>query len=178
MSNQWDAAAPYTAEELHALYHGEGLSQLEIAERFGVRQSTVSRHMKRAGIQSRRAVARDQSGSKNNNWRGGRVLHARKPSKPNIKSSGYWYVWVPSHPNANKAGYVAEHIAVAAPSGIGKDQCVHHINLVKQDNRRENLVVLSRQTHADHHAQLMRIAGELVEHDVITYDMRDGYRLS
>jgi hypothetical protein len=178
MPNQWDADAPNTAEELHRLYHEAGMSQLEIANRFGIRQSTVSRHMKRAGINSRRAVARNQAGSQNNNWRGGRVMQARKATKPNIKDAGYWYVWQPGHPNATRAGYVAEHVAVGAPEGLTADECVHHINLRKHDNRPENLAKLTRQRHAEMHAQLAMIAGELVERGIITFGLEGGYQLA
>jgi hypothetical protein len=178
MPNQWDRDVPYSAEELHRLYHDEGMSQREIAERFGIRQTTVSRHMKRAGINSRLARARDQSGPKNQNWKGGRIRQAMRLARPNIKDSGYWYIWKPDHPNATKVGYVAEHVAVGAPEGLAPGECVHHINLRKHDNRPENLVRLTRQRHADMHAQLGMIAGELVERGLITFDTEGGYRLT
>lgn len=170
MSNQYSEPSPISAEELHRLYHDEGLSQLEIAQQFGIRQSTISRYMKRAGIQSRKAVARDQSGSKNGNWRGGRVMQGRRAGRPNFEDSGYWYVWMPEHPNATKGGYVAEHVAVAAPGGLGPDEVVHHINLRKRDNRPENLIRLTRKAHADLHAQLSQLAGSMVETGLITFD--------
>lgn len=178
MPNQWTAGAPYTAEDLHRLYHDEQMSQLEIAQRYGIRQSTVSRHMKRAGITSRKAIARSQAGSKNGNWRGGRIMAAKRPGRPDFESSGYWYIWLPSHPNATKAGYVAEHIAIAAPDGLAADECVHHINLRKQDNRPENLIVLTRQEHADLHAQLSALAGSMVESGLVVFDRKGGYRLA
>jgi hypothetical protein len=170
MPNQYSNQNPITAEELHRLYHHEGLSQLEISALLGVTQPQVSRLMKRAGIQSRRAVARDQGGSRNGNWRGGRVMQGKRAGRPNIKDSGYWYVWMPDHPNATKAGYVGEHVAVGAPDGLAPNEVVHHINLRKHDNRPENLIRLTRKRHADLHAQLSQLAGEMVESGLVTFD--------
>lgn len=170
MANQWTASAPCTAEELYGLYHEKGLSQQEIGDLFGLGRTAVSRHMKRAGIGSRQAVARNQSGSRNNNWRGGRVMRARKAGRPNIKSCGYWYVWMPGHPNATKAGYVAEHMAIAAPAGLPPGRVVHHVNLNKHDNRPGNLIVLTVKMHADLHAQLSALAGSMVESGMIRFD--------
>lgn len=178
MPNQYTVSVPYTAEDLHRLYHDEGMSQQEIADRYHVRQSTISRHMKRAGIVSRPAVSRDQSGSKNNNWRGGRVMQAKRAARPNIKDSGYWYVWMPGHPNATKGGYVAEHVAVAAPDGLPAGHVVHHINLRKHDNALTNLIVLTIKEHADLHAQLSALAGSMVESGLVRFSKEAGYQLT
>lgn len=66
-------------------------------------------------------------------WRGGRCT-----------GMGYEYLYRPEHPRADNRGYVAEHILVVE-SVIGRflpASCiVHHINEIKNDNRKENLVV-------------------------------------
>ncbi|SRR6266498_3661117 len=53
-------------------------------------------------------------------------------------SAGYIYVWEPSHPNANKRGYVAEHTKVMAEV-LGRplypSEEVHHRNKRRDDNR-------------------------------------------
>ena len=56
----------------------------------------------------------------------------------------YIRVMCPSHPRANRDGYVYEHTLVAERAlgrvlPIGAE--VHHFNEVKTDNRRENLVI-------------------------------------
>jgi len=71
------------------------------------------------------------AGAKNVNWRGGRFI-----------SNGYVYVLLPSHPRANKMGYVCEHRLVMEKH-IGrylrKEESVHHIDGDKSNNIIENL---------------------------------------
>jgi hypothetical protein len=57
-------------------------------------------------------------------------------------SQGYRELFLPTHPNAQKSGKVAEHtVVMAAKLGrpLRKGENVHHINGVKDDNRPENL---------------------------------------
>jgi hypothetical protein len=61
--------------------------------------------------------------------------------------------------SANWNGYVYEHIYFAEKMlgrRLGKDEVVHHLDLDRQNNRYENLVVLSPEAHAKIHAWLMR----------------------
>lgn len=68
--------------------------------------------------------------------------------------SGYRYIYNPTHPNASKDGYVMEHILVMEKR-IGrylKDyEVVHHINKIRNDNRIENLRLMSFREHASFH---------------------------
>lgn len=72
-----------------------------------------------------------------------------------VMSGGYVRVWSPGHPEAFADGYVLEHRKVAhdtwGPIPEGYD--VHHINHDRQDNRPENLRVVSRSQHASDHAR-------------------------
>ena len=82
-------------------------------------------------------------GDRNPSWKGGRTTHAR----------GYVLVRSPEHPRAAN-GYVFEHILIAEQKlgrPIGREEIVHHINGVKDDNRPENLSVMSRADHAKLH---------------------------
>jgi len=80
----------------------------------------------------------DQKGEKNSNYKGGRY-----------KKDGYIMVLNHEHPN-NNYGYVPEH-RLAMEEYMGRyltaDEVVHHINGVKDDNRIENLKVMSREEH-------------------------------
>ena len=76
--------------------------------------------------------------------------------KDKVLISGYYYIYKPDHPNANKMGYVAEHRLVAEEK-IGRylkeNEVVHHINENKLDNRPENLEVMTTQEHIKLHAK-------------------------
>ena len=60
---------------------------------------------------------------------------------------GYVVIFEPTHPNARKDGYVAEHIKVmGAKLGrpLERFEEVHHKNGIRSDNRPENLELWAR----------------------------------
>lgn len=73
-----------------------------------------------------------QKGNLNNHWKGGR----QKLSK------GYIQIYKPEHPNADKHGYIAEHVYVMSQHigrPLEKGETVHHGNGIKDQNNIENL---------------------------------------
>lgn len=69
-------------------------------------------------------------------------------------SKGYRVVKMPSHHRANSRGYVLEHILIfEKETGIKVPDncCVHHLNGIKNDNRIDNLCLMSFSAHTKHH---------------------------
>ena len=77
----------------------------------------------------------------NSNWKGG--VHYDR---------GYKMLFRPGHPLAHKNGYVYEHRLVMEKHLV-EGAIVHHKNEIRDDNRTENLQVVTRAEHNRiHHA--------------------------
>jgi hypothetical protein len=79
-------------------------------------------------------------GELSHKWKGGRCK----------SSSGYIHIYHPEHPNADKDGYVLEHRYVWEQANgrlLNHNEHIHHINGVKDDNRIENLIALTKSQH-------------------------------
>jgi hypothetical protein len=80
---------------------------------------------------------------------------------------GYVYIYRPEHPRAltrsTWKGYVLEHRVVWEEANgrlLRDDECVHHINGVRDDNRPDNLVALTRACHQSLHASGRTVSAE------------------
>ena len=93
------------------------------------------------------------SGEKCNFWNGGKKT----------SSSGYRLILKPGHHRADRGGYVLEHILVfeeatgiIVPDGC----CIHHLNGIKDDNRIENLCMMTHGAHTVMHHKGAKRADE------------------
>ena len=71
-----------------------------------------------------------------------------------ITSKGYRMILCPDHKKANKRGYVMEHVYVFEKETgveIPANCCIHHLNGNKQDNRIENLCMMTHSAHTVYH---------------------------
>ncbi len=136
--------------------HEAGDSLSEIGSRIGLSVVAVKNRIRRAGGSMRdrkQAVSlraakgtssrNRSSGSEHYNWHGGR-----------LNRGGYVYLLRPGHPRAVMRGYVPEHILVVEAS-IGRPLepggVVHHVNGIRNDNRPDNLQVMTRAEHVRIH---------------------------
>lgn len=91
-------------------------------------------------IQARINSIKARTGQKGGNNKGGKI-------KDRL---GYIQIWKPEHPNAKLAGYVHEHRLVMSEF-LGRPlesyEYVHHRNGIKDDNRLENLELMTQKIH-------------------------------
>ncbi len=133
---------------LRDLYIDQRLSPKSIAARFNVTEAAVSFNVNKYGLRAERsAIDQDlrTSGSI------GQTPH-----------DGYVNVHAAKHPRASSGGSVPYH-CIVVEKHIGrhlqKGEIVHHINLVKDDNRIENLALLkSLSDHSKVHSYYQRVA--------------------
>lgn len=103
------------------------------------------RHFKGYPLPYLRGHTKKQLRENNHRWKGGRIKDY----------GGYIRLYMPDDPRADCKGYVFEHRLIweqANGKSLEPNQNVHHINGIKDDNRPENLVALSKADHTKEHA--------------------------
>lgn len=127
--------------KLETMYYQENKSLSKIATEFGVTHTAISKKFEKFGIKKLDTITAKTvfgSGENNGNWKGGKRVQ-----------NGYYMVRCPEHPKAT-LGYIYEHRLVMEQylgRYLKKDEIVHHKNRNKQDNRLENLEILTPSEH-------------------------------
>lgn len=117
---------------------GELLSE---RDKYGFKRYWIKAHINKG---------KENRGSNNPGWKGGRYLDR------------YGYVGIKNlyHPRTSGNGYVKEHILVMEKHlgrYLERKEVVHHINGNRQDNRIENLMLFENQgKHLKHHLSSQR----------------------
>jgi len=137
-------------EEICELYDS-GWSMKRLGEHFGIDPSNVYRVLKqwKGNLRNHseamltaidKGIFIPKYGSDSYMWKGGKKKH----------TEGYLMILNRKHRKADCQGYVFEHILVAEKM-LGRDlelfECVHHINKIRNDNRPENLQVMTTTEH-------------------------------
>jgi len=146
----------FEKKELEELYWNANMSCEEIARQKKVCPRTIRKAFNRLKIKRRtlsevhKLRVRQKGYSKPPTMRG--ALHPGWKGGRRQLKSGYVLIHFPSHPRAQNGshGYVFEHILVWEKSHgcyLPKDQQIHHLNGIRNDNRPENLVAVSRYKH-------------------------------
>ena len=161
-------------EELQKMYLDEEKTIKEISDISGISVGTVFNYLKRYGIETRPAMSEKtkrkisdaligrksmRKGCKLSEETKKKISEKHKglflsPSQygghTKKRSDGYIQVYLPTHPKCTKDGYVMEHILVMEKS-IGRylndDEVVHHKNKIRDDNRLENLQLMTFSEH-------------------------------
>jgi len=126
----------YGAEEFFCLLCGKKSLKVK-----GKRNNTEKYYCSKACAAKDGGGWANAKGAKHYGWKGGRVVTKR----------GYVKIYKPEHPNARQHGrYVFEHRLVLEKH-LGRYlepyEQVHHKNGIKDDNRLENLELITKQPH-------------------------------
>lgn len=167
-----------TKEFLEFEYLNNKKPMHQIAKESGVAIGSVFNYIKKYKIPTRKAINEETKkkisiaqkgkisplkGKKLSNETKEKLSNSKKGKfiKPSFfgghkkkRKDGYICVYTPNHPNATNDGYVMEHILMMEKH-IGrylkKEEVVHHKNSIRDDNRIENLQLMTFKEHASYH---------------------------
>lgn len=166
-----------TKEELYKLYIVEGKPMHLIADELSISVGSVYNYLKKYEIPTRdyketftmkgRKLTKEQCENMSKRFKGRTVSEeTRRKMAESCKNGGighkkkradgYIAIYFPDHPCCNEDGYIMEHILVMEAI-IGRhlkdDECVHHMNEVRNDNRKENLKLMTKKEHMSYHSK-------------------------
>lgn len=123
-------------------------TNIELADMLNRDINSIQHKANKLGLHKAKDMSKiyalSRSGEKCCNWKGGRK----------ITTKGYVQILVKGHPYADSNGYIFEHRYIMEQY-LGRylrpNEVVHHKNGNKQDNRIENLELMTNSTHSTMH---------------------------
>lgn len=183
-------------DTLRELYIEKQMAMKEIAEMIGVSVGSVYNYCHKYGIESRKTadvlrgrvvseetrkkLSKAGKGKKRTEESKKRMSEAKKMGGIGHKkkrSDGYIAVYFPDHPKSNKDGYIMEHILVMEcliGRHLNENEVVHHRNHKRDDNRAENLQLMSKKEHMSLHTAERHRKGEIPVHRVRVINCTTG----
>lgn len=160
-------------DKLYTLYISQNKSMREIAESLNVSVGSIYKYIKKYNIETREPhkgfrgkhhtretkekISKAHKGKIVTQETRNKMSESKRLNKEGHKkqrSDGYISVYYPTHPKATKGGYIFEHHLVME-NHIGRflndNEVVHHINHIRNDNRIENLRLMTFKDHAALH---------------------------
>jgi len=132
---------------LYTMYVDKDLSQREIAKLCDINQSIIHRALVRFSIPRRKFCGRS-----------GIHCHLYKGGKSRT-TQGYIHILLKGHPRTNCKNYVPEQVLVVEKHlgrYLSKENAIHHINEIKDDNRIENLYLFPSESEHQRYHQKFR----------------------
>lgn len=155
------------------LYSIRGMPMHQVASEMGVAVGTVYNYLHKYGIQTRpphqgmkgkklsseaieriskvhkgKVVSEEARKKQSEAQKVGGIGHKKK------RSDGYISIYFPDHPGSTSDGYVMEHDLVMEciiGRRLADDEVVHHRNGIRNDNKKENLQLMTFKEHARYH---------------------------
>lgn len=155
-------------------YYSKGYSMRDIGDELGCSASKIHKYLHLYNIKTRpKGIITERSKKKFSKSVKGRPsprknvklteetkrkLSIAKTTKgvghKKTRKDGYNYIYFPDHPKSTKDGYIMEHDLIME-CYIGRwlkpDEVVHHKNKIRNDNRIENLELMTLKEHARLH---------------------------
>lgn len=170
----------FSADDLKRLYIVEQKPMHQIAKELQVSIGTVFNYLKKYEIETRskedtftmkgRKLSEVQCKMLSDRAKGRKASdETKKKMSDSLKhggighkkqrTDGYVAIYFPDHPRSTADGYIMEHVLVMEcllGRHLLSDEVVHHINRKKNDNRKENLQLMTLKEHAALHMREKR----------------------